>query len=419
MAADATLVQGARDASKYYGGPVDKARKELFNNLNKQIANSAKKKEVAQQKQQAEQAKMQKQATSEAEALEQQALIEKKRLEAKWEKETTGNANAILAADGDFSNENYGALYDNINGDLKSKFINGSPKERQMAMNELQKRTQQVDGIKQYSTDNASLLVNANGEGKPFNTDGYSSALQDEAYANEKNILGGHTAKDSFNISDDINDAGEVVGSKIGLRGSLNEETGEYEYMGAEEAMAMSDRFRVDQASQAELLTLQNTMTDLADESKHDAKFDIGSAKNKVKQIINNSDKKLSLMYDELIDGRSFKNDLMGSGMLANVTYAQLGISPEEAFEIERAAGEENPDGVIGSDALTSQDQESILRKFLTSGDMKAEREEMLTTYYTDIMSQTWHKQHSVVVEQYNAANPGAANNNVKSVDIG
>ena len=189
--------------------------------------------------------------------------------------------------------------------------------------------------------------------------------------------------------------------------------------MGAEEAMAMSDRFRVDQASQAELLTLQNTMTDLADESKHDAKFDVSSAKNKVKQIINNSDKKLSLMYDELIDGRSFKNDLMGSGMLANVTYAQLGISPEEAFQIEKAAGEENPDGVIGSDALTPQDQESILRKFLTSGDMKAEREEMLTTYYTDIMSQTWHKQHSVVVEQYNAANPGAANNNVKSVDIG
>jgi hypothetical protein len=418
MAADATLVQGARDASKYYGGPVDKARKELFNNLNKQIANSAKKKQVAQQKQQAEQAKMQKQATSQAEALEQQALIEKKRLEAKWEKETTGNANSILAADGDFSNENYGALYDNINGDLKTKFMNGSPKERQMAMNELQKRTQQVDGIKQYSVDNASLLVNANGEGKPFNVDGYSSALQDEAYANEKNILGGHTAKNSFNIRDDVNDAGEVVGSKIGLKGSFNEETGEYEYMGAEEAMAMSDRFRVDQASQAELLTLQNTMTDLADESKHDAKFDVNSAKNKVKQIINNSDKKLSLMYDELIDGRSFKNDLMGSGMLANVTYAQLGISPEEAFEIERAAGEENPDGVIGSDALTPQDQESILRKFLTSGDMKAEREEMLTTYYTDIMSQTWHKQHDVVVKQYYDANPGAKVN-TKSVDIG
>ena len=30
MAADATLVQGARDASKYYGGPVDKARKVIW-----------------------------------------------------------------------------------------------------------------------------------------------------------------------------------------------------------------------------------------------------------------------------------------------------------------------------------------------------------------------------------------------------
>ena len=408
MAADSTLVQGAREANKYYGGVIDEARKELFDNLNQQIANSAQKKQAAQQEQQAEQDKLNKQATSEAEALEQQALAEKKALEEQWEKETTSEANDILVADGSLSGENYSAVHDNVNGKLKYDYVNGTPKERALAMNELQKRTQEVNSMKDYSQENAALWVNANQAGQPFNPDGYSLALQDEAYANEKKMLGGHCGKNSFNIKDDVDEAGEVVGSKYGLRGNYNEETGEYEFMGVDEAMTMSDKFRFDQSSQAELLALQNTMVDLADQGDHTSTFDVASARNKVKSIINASDKKLSLIYDEMIEGRSFKNDLMEIGMLKNITYKQLGYSKEEADAIEIAAGEQSPDGVIGSDKLTPEDQKLILSKFLTSDEMKEEREEMLVTYYTNIMHQGWQKKNDEIKQQYYASNPGA-----------
>jgi hypothetical protein len=408
MAADQTLVQGARDAHRYYGGVVDEARKELFDNLNEQVANATAKKQAAVAEQQAEEEKLQKQAESEAEALEQQALAEKKALEEQWEKETTSEANDILVADGSLSGENYGALHDNINGKLKNDYINGSPKERALAMNELQKRTQEVNSMKDYSQENAALWVNANQAGKPFNPDGYSLALQDEAYANEKKMLGGHCSKNSFNIKDDVNEAGDIVGSRYGLRGSYNEETGEYEFMGVDEAITMSDKFRFDQSSQAELLALQNTMVDIADQGDHNSTFDVASAKNKVKSILNASDKKLSLMYDEMIEGRSFKNDLMGSGMLSQITYESLGIDPEQAYAMERAAGEENPDGVIGSDSLTPEDQKLILSRFMTSDDMKGEREEMLVTYYTDIMHQGWKKKNDEIKKQYYDNNPAA-----------
>ena len=420
MAADATLVKGARDAHRYYGGVVDEARKELFDSLNDTIQNVAAKREAAEAEQQAEQQKLEQQAKSEAEALEKQALAEKRALEAHWEKVTTGNANSILASDGNLSAENYSALYDDINGDLKNRYINGTPKERAMVLNELQKRTQEHNSMKDYSVENAALIVNANKSGQPFNADGYSLALQDEAFTNERNMLGGHCDPNSYNITDDVNEAGEVIGSKMGFRGVLNEDTGEYEFMGVDEALAMSDRFRVDQVSQAELLALQNTLVDIADEGDHTSVFDVESAKNKIKSIVKASDKKLSLMYDEMIEGRSFKSDLMESGMLSQVTYESLGISPEQAYEMEKAAGETNPDGVIGSDALSAEDQKLILSKFMTSDDMKEEREEMLVTYYTNIMYQSWNKKHQEVVNQYYKKNPGAnAAEQENTVDIG
>ena len=197
MAADATLVQGAREAHSYFKGGVDKARNEMFNQLNSNIQNAAAKKQAAAAEEQVKQEKLNKKANSEAEALEKQKL----QLEKQWEKQTIGNANSILASDADMSSENYSALYDDINGDLKNQYINGSPKEKALALKELNKRTQQVDGIKQYSTDNAELLVNMNQSGKPFNPDGYSLALQDDAFVNERNVLGGHTSKNSFNIA--------------------------------------------------------------------------------------------------------------------------------------------------------------------------------------------------------------------------
>ena len=397
MAADSTLVKGAREASAYYGGVVDKARNELFDNLNKQVENVAAKKQAAALEQKKEQDKIQKQEDKEAKAL-----------QAQWDKQTMGNANSILASDGDLTGDNYSALYDDINGDLKNRFINGTPKERALALNELQKRTQEVNGMKEYSVENAALLVNANKSGQPFNPDGYCLALDDDAYSKEKSILAGHTESNSFNVSDDYNEAGERIGSKVGFRGGYDEETGEYAFMGGEEAGALSDMFRVDQQSQAELMSLQNTMYDLADEGDHTSSFNVNAAKSRVKSIINASNKKLSLMYDPMIEGRSFKDDLFKGDLLAGVTYEQLGISPDQAYAMEKAAGEKNPDGVIGSDNLTAEDQRLILSQFMTSGDMEEERENMLVTYYTDIMRQSWQKRHGEVVSEYYRANPGA-----------
>ena len=100
---------------------------------------------------------------------------------------------------------------------------------------------------------------------------------------------------------------------------------------------------------------------------------------------------------------------------LGSVTYAQLGLTEEQALAMEKAAGEENPDGVIGSDNLTEEDQKLILSRFMNSDNMKEEREETLVSYYTDIMKQSWDKKHQEVVNLYYADNPGA----VKSVNIG
>lgn len=397
MAADSTLVKGAREAHGYFGGVVDKARKELFDDLNKRLEDTAAKKQAAALDQKKQQKKLQKEEDKLAKALQDQ-----------WDKQTMGNANSILAADGDLSAENYSALYDDINGDLKNRFINGDAKERALALNELQQRSQQVNSMKEYSVENAALLVNANKAGQAFNPDGYCLALDDEAYAKEKSILAGHTDNNSFNVVDDYNEAGERIGSKVGFRGGYDEETGEYAFMGGEEAVMLSDMFRVDQKSQAELMGLQNTMYDLADEGSHTSTFNVNATRSRVKSIINASNRKLSLMYDPMIEGRSFKDDLFKGDLLAGVTYEQLGISPDQAYAMEKAAGEANPDGVIGSDNLTPEDQRVILSQFMTSGDMEEERENMLITYYTDIMRQSWQKRHNEVVSEYYRANPGA-----------
>ena len=70
MAADATLVQGAREAHSYFKGGVDKARNEMFNQLNSNIQNAAAKKQAAAAEEQVKQEKLNKKANSEAEALE-------------------------------------------------------------------------------------------------------------------------------------------------------------------------------------------------------------------------------------------------------------------------------------------------------------------------------------------------------------
>ncbi len=392
MAADSTLVQGAYRAHKYYGKPVDDARDKLFKNLREVGENLDTKKEreelAAQEAAQAQQKLEKKQQ----DALDKEAAKQRELKEKNWNK----NASKLIAADGSMSSPDYGMATDAVANYLKPMYLNGDSTEQNMAMNDLSLAAKQINGIKEYRLDNASFFANANKPGETFSEDGYSLALQDDESALD--ILGGHTGDSALSINPSMNEEGSATGVEFGIIGGYDEE-GNPVHMSLDEADGISEKFKVDVASKANILSLQNEMASKAEEGTHEDNFDSKGVRDRVTEIVRNG-KQLSLMYDPLIKSTSFKDDLYSSGMLNGVTYESLGISPEIAFEMDK-----NQDG-LANDTLTPQDQNAIVKMFIQSPNLQKERDEMLVEYYTQAVKQAWQTKHQEHVDIYRRNNP-------------
>ncbi len=392
MAADATLVQGAREAYGYFGDRTDRAKQQLYSTVDKTLQDMSSSKE---EELEAQQKEIKNKITEE----EKKAIADSKA----WQRATQG-ANDVLNGDGSLSADDTRLLSSLVAGpDGGEAFVaagqSGDNVEQTVLLNDVGEWTNQINGVKAYKVENADLIVNANTADSSFNSEGYSLALQD--YDEEKNLLSSHTGQNTISIGDRTNDNGERTGAKIGLNNNG-------EYMSLEDASDLSDSFRVDVESQANILEMQNEMASKASKGTKDDKFEYDSVRERISQIVSNSGQKLSLMYDPLVKSKSFKDDLYASGMLSNITYESLGIKAEDAYALEKASGEEKPDGLI-NDSLSIEDQNSIIKMFLKNPNLNKEREEMLVDYYTQLVQQSWNSKHQELVDIYNKNNPPAA----------
>ena len=394
MAADQTLVQGAYNASRYYGQPVDEARNRLLNNLNKfgeTVDNSIGKEQLAQQENIEQQKKQEK---KQQDAIDRNLAKEREAREKVWNK----NASKLIAADGSMSSQDYGAATDAVANVLKPQFLDGDPTQQNMAMNDLALAAKEINGVKDYRLENATFFANANTPGQAFNEDGYSLALQDDEEA--LTILGNHSSDSSLSISPTTNDAGEQTGIQFGVLGFNGQ------HMSLDDADALSESFKVDVESKSNILALQNEMADQAENGTHEDTFNLREAKERITDIVKNGKQK-SLMYDPLIKSSSFKDDLYSSGMLSKVTYADLGLSEEDISKLDK-----DGDGKA-NEQLSPEDQNSIIKMFIGSPNLQQERQDMLIDYYTQSVRQAWQTKHQEHVDLYNRNNPNTGQSSV------
>jgi len=388
MAADSTLVQSAYRAHAYHGDKTDAAKRRLSETLQGAIGDIKTKKDLAANQEAKKQQALNKKAKTQEEVLQQQMLREREVRGKQWDK----NAGKLIAADGQMSSLDYGVATDAVANYLKPKFLDGSPTEQNMALNDLSLAANEINGVKEYRLDNANLFANANKPGAPYNEDGYSLALQDDEEALE--ILGEHSGDNSLSINQKINEAGEDSGIEFGLYGYGDQ------HMSLEDASGLSEKFKVDVESKANILALQNELTERAEGGTHEDVFDLEGTRSRVTEIVRNG-KSMSLMYDPLVRSKPFKDDLYDSGMLGNITYEQLGIPAEDAYVLDK-----NQDGLINKeDGLSPEDQQAVINEFIKSPDMQGEREAMLINYYTQFAKQGWDTKHQQHVDLYNQNN--------------
>jgi len=383
MAADATLVQGAREAYGYFGDRTDRAKQQLYSTVDKTLQDmSSSKEEELEAQQQVDKKKLSEQ--------EKKAIADEK----VWQRATQG-ANDILNGDGSLSADDTRLISNLVYGpDGQQAFLaagqEGDNVGQNVLLNDVGEWTNQINNIKSYKVENAELFVNANKDGSSFNEEGYSLALQH--FDEERDILTSHTGQNTISVGDRTNDNGERTGSKIGLNRNG-------EYMSLEDASDMSDKFRVDIESKADILEIRNEV--VSGVKTKDDKFNKESTRERITQVVRDSNQKLSLFYDPLVKSTSLRDDLYDSGLLSTIEYKDLGFTEEQIKAIDS-----NEDGLINDGTLTKEDQDSIVDKFLKSPELSAERDEIAIDYFTQFIENGFGAKQQEYVDLYESNNP-------------
>jgi hypothetical protein len=311
-------------------------------------------------------------------------------------------ASEVLKPNGELSHENLRDLTDILETDpqFQQMFLNGDSTDQTQALNNVQKLTEQVNNFKLQRKANATLWSKQNVPGKALNVDGYSIGLQD--YPEAMEVLGNHNNVDSMGFSTTTDDIGNTVGFDIGFTekdGSITT---------SQKARDLTQKFRVDTDSAVKINDLRSLLSKQAKNGTHEDTFDGAQVRRAVKSIVSQG-KEISLIYDPLLKSTSLREDLISSGLLSNITYGKLGLSPEQINELDY-----DGDGVLTeADGLTQADQKMLLDNLFKNPNLSRQRQELITDYYTQLVKQEWDAQHQVHVSNYNkslAQNTAATN---------
>ena len=118
-------------------------------------------------------------------------------------------------------------------------------------------------------------------------------------------------------------------------------------------------------------------------------------------------------MYDPLVKETSFREDLITSGFLGNITYSSLGLDPEKLNRLDK-----DGDGKISSgDNISREDQMSIIDQFMKNPDLSAQRNELLTDYFTQYIKDGFDEERLVHVNKRNSLLNNAKSNKTMTVD--
>ena len=155
------------------------------------------------------------------------------------------------------------------------------------------------------------------------------------------------------------------------------------QFYGADEINGLIDQLSFDQVSSQKLGTViipnvveQSSLTD----PNKKVSFNWTDNYEKMKSQVVNKGTVSSLAYDEIIPGRTFAEDLKNH--LASGTYAQLGITQEQATKLDPTPGDQ---------MITEEDAEVIATTLIDNPEYNDIAQHYLSVYYTRYAENQWN----------------------------
>ena len=307
-------------------------------------------------------------------------------------------ANEVLKPQGALSYDNSRLLREVLEQEpqFQSMFLDGDKGDQQQALNNVQKLASEVNAFKQYRGNNAVLWSNQNKPGQPLNSSGYSIGLQDNE--EDRNTLANHSGDRVMEFETNLDENNNPDGFNLGFK------TPDGSLMTTKDATSLANKYTVDTNSANMITKLRDAAVKNARDGDHNTTLNVGQLRRAVGDVIKNG-KQISLMYDPLVKETSFREDLITSGFLGNITYSSLGLDPQKLKRLDK-----DGDGRISSgDNISREDQMSILDRFIKDPNLSAQRNELLTDYFTQYIKDGFDEEHQVHVNKRRSMNRQAA----------
>jgi len=378
MGADATLVQGAYNATKYTKSKVDAATKGLGDSLSNTVGKLKNKKDAeAEEVKKAENTKV-----SDAKKEQDRLALEARKAKEKEAKIRLEDFNAaaeeVRNADGSLPKGDFVGSQAEVE-ELKKNFLSEDPIVQAGAKHDLATITSGLGEVKDLR-----LLTSTNVSNNDF-----SAGMSNENQDFYRSTMG---KEPIVMYKQEVDGDGKPTTRTVGVKGP------DGEWMSTTAYSSMMEGDMVDVKSQSSLLDLKTAKIKEGTDGKSTDVYDGESVNEAVTSIIKGSSNVRSLMYDVQFGTTSFVEDLSNSDMLNNLTYDQLGITAEDAYILDK-----NHDEVINEDdKLTKEDREMIAKNLADDPDLDELRNDLLKNYLSSHVEKSWNKAHKAVV----AANP-------------
>jgi len=371
MGADATLVQGAYNATRYTKGKVDTATKGLGDSLSNTVGKLKDNKD----KQVEEVKKVENTKVSDAKKEQDRLdLLARKAKEKEAKRRLDGfNAAAeeVRNADGSLPKGDFVAMQSEVEM-LRDDFLSDDPVVQAGAQHDLATMTAASGEVKALR-----LQISKNVENKDFsasmsneNQDFYTSTMGKEPIIMYKQ---------------EVDKDGKPTSKTVGVKGP------DGEWMSTTAYSAMMEGDMIDVKSQSSLLDLKTAKTKEGTDGRSTDVYDGESVSEAVTNIIKGSSNTRSLMYDVQFGTTSFVDDLSNSDMLNNFKYKNEYPSFKE-FDT-------NGDGELNDlDELTKEDKDAIAKNVADNPELEELRNGLLNIYLSSHVEKSWKKAHDAVV---------------------
>ena len=169
--------------------------------------------------------------------------------------------------------------------------------------------------------------------------------------------------------------------------------------MSMKEFQQEQEKLTIDRDSQSSITALVDNVIKVASDEGGD--FDYAKQQNKINQIINNPEASLySLSSHKLINGNSFRDHMIDA--LSKGTYEDLGISPNEAKELDPTP----------NTPITSDDASKITQTLISNEDDMLK--DYLVKYYTDVLQLQYNVNLPKAEKPIQSKNNTTASNKIK-----